>query len=433
MSLLKKRSILQSRHRSDVTYLDKSFLFPDKTLPKPKAKANTMIFPVFFLPVFFLLVACVSAQNCGFGIGSCGSGCCSRYGWCGTGSAWCGTGCQPAFGTCTLSSPPPPPPASTSSSPPPPATSSSPQPQPQPQPSSSAPISTNGQCSTNGARCPAGSCCSRYAWCGTDAAYCGTGCQPSFGTCLSSSSQVQQHPPSSTSSAPPPNGTNAPAGTIRVIQQCTVPNTVAITFDDGPYLYTQQIANAFSQAGGKVTFFVNGLNFGCIFDRAEALRAVFNAGHQIGSHTWSHPDLQTLSSAQIVDEMNRLNTAFSKIIGAVPTFMRPPYGSYNQATLDALRSVGITTVAMWDIDSGDSLGASVSEQRSRYNNAPLGISHNILHHETQARTANEMVPFIINWARQRNLRMVTVAECISQSNPYRNIISQGPRDSTWVC
>ena len=74
----------------------------------------------------------------------------------------------------------------------------------------------------------------------------------------------------------------------QIITQCTVPGTFALTFDDGPYTYTDKILDILRANGVKATFFVNGQNFGNINDpvnQARVRRAI-NEGHQIGSHTY---------------------------------------------------------------------------------------------------------------------------------------------------
>lgn len=220
-----------------------------------------------------------------------------------------------------------------------------------------------------------------------------------------------------------------------MIRNCVAPGTVAITFDDGPYSYTSQIAQQFSQAGGRVTFFMNGQNWACIYDHAEAVKAAFNAGHQIGSHTWSHKDLATLSSAGVSSEMDRLSAAFLKILGAVPVYMRPPYGSYNDATLSTLQSLRFKVVALWDVDPGDSLGATTAQQEAAYNAASTAVPHVVIQHETSQNTAQNVVPLIIRWAQQRNLRMVTVGECLGSPavDWYTNYVTPEARNPSWVC
>lgn len=69
------------------------------------------------------------------------------------------------------------------------------------------------------------------------------------------------------------------------ILSCTKPGIVALTFDDGPYLYTEQLLNSLVGSGMKVTFFLNGQNLGNINDNAALVQRMIADGHQVGSHT----------------------------------------------------------------------------------------------------------------------------------------------------
>ncbi|KAG8728915.1 Carbohydrate esterase 4 protein, partial [Ceratobasidium sp. 428] len=68
----------------------------------------------------------------------------------------------------------------------------------------------------------------------------------------------------------------------QVYSQCTKPNTVALTFDDGPWSYLNIIADTLSNAGAKGTFFFNGNNWGCIYDKnlASKVKYAYDKGHQ---------------------------------------------------------------------------------------------------------------------------------------------------------
>ena len=167
-----------------------------------------------------------------------------------------------------------------------------------------------GSCGTEFGPCSgAAPCCSAYGYCGADpAAFCGTGCQSAY---------------------------SAPGSCLRmpnVYTNCVVPGTIAITFDDGPYIYTASIAAQFTAAGANVTFFENGLNYACLFDYAEVVKNLTRSGHQIGSHTWSHANLSTLTSSEVATEINLLSIAFRKILGFSPAFLRPPYGDYRDVS-----------------------------------------------------------------------------------------------------
>src|SRR5579871_1483657 len=70
-----------------------------------------------------------------------------------------------------------------------------------------------------------------------------------------------------------------PYGTI--ITSCTVPGTFALTFDDGPYIYTDELLNLLASNGVKATFFVNGQNFANIFSFTSTVQRMVNDGHQI--------------------------------------------------------------------------------------------------------------------------------------------------------
>lgn len=70
-----------------------------------------------------------------------------------------------------------------------------------------------------------------------------------------------------------------------VFNQCTVPGTVALTFDDGPYIYTPQLLDTLSTHNVVATFFLNGVNKGSIAAFPDLVRRTLAEGHQLGSHS----------------------------------------------------------------------------------------------------------------------------------------------------
>jgi peptidoglycan/xylan/chitin deacetylase (PgdA/CDA1 family) len=100
-----------------------------------------------------------------------------------------------------------------------------------------------------------------------------------------------------------------------VITSCKVPGTVAMTFDDGPYKFTNQLLDQLKDAGVKATFFVNGHNIGDIYQYDWVVKRAYNEGHQIASHTWSHADLTRLSYNQIHRQMVQCKLLFGVSIG----------------------------------------------------------------------------------------------------------------------
>ena len=77
-----------------------------------------------------------------------------------------------------------------------------------------------------------------------------------------------------------------PRQAASVIFGCTTPNTVALTFDDGPFAYTDDVLDQLSAAGMHATFFLNGQNWASIYDYTSTVQRMNNEGHQIGSHTY---------------------------------------------------------------------------------------------------------------------------------------------------
>lgn len=80
-----------------------------------------------------------------------------------------------------------------------------------------------------------------------------------------------------------PNKRDLSAGIA--IYSCTVPGTIALTFDDGPFIYTESVLDQLASAGFAATFFLNGYNLGNIEDYQSTLDRMINEGHQVASHT----------------------------------------------------------------------------------------------------------------------------------------------------
>jgi peptidoglycan/xylan/chitin deacetylase (PgdA/CDA1 family) len=74
-----------------------------------------------------------------------------------------------------------------------------------------------------------------------------------------------------------------------ILERCVIPGTVALTFDDGPFVYTSDLLELLSAYGARSTFFLNGQNKGSFHGDAAVVRRIFEEGHQIGSHTYVSP------------------------------------------------------------------------------------------------------------------------------------------------
>lgn len=70
-----------------------------------------------------------------------------------------------------------------------------------------------------------------------------------------------------------------------VLNHCSIPGTVALTFDDGPYIYTAQMLDTLAQHGARATFFLNGHHHGHIDQFPDLVKRAHAEGHQLASHT----------------------------------------------------------------------------------------------------------------------------------------------------
>ncbi len=150
--------------------------------------------------------------------------------------------------------------------------------------------------------------------------------------------------------APGVIGTPVPA-----IQHAAAPNDISapivtLTFDDGPSTtLTPKLLQILATENIKAAFFVLGQRIEQ--GGAEIIRNASGQGHQIGNHSWDHPDLKTLSEAEIEDQLSKTQALIGKLSGP-KKFFRPPYGSQNAAVKKVAKKLGLTTV-LWTADSLD--------------------------------------------------------------------------------
>ncbi|KAK6584220.1 hypothetical protein PZA11_003950 [Diplocarpon coronariae] len=206
-----------------------------------------------------------------------------------------------------------------------------------------------------------------------------------------------------------------PVGTI--ITSCTVPGTVAVTFDDGPSIYTAQLLDTLATYGVKATFFIVGAWQNRPIDDPSQpwiplLRRMHNEGHQLALHTWTHPDLSTLPREDIHTEMVKTETAFMNIFGFCPTYFRPPYLSCNALCMEVAASFGYHILSI-DVDTKDyenQQTMSVSEGKF---DAGLDAGGNmVLAHDIHEQTVLTLTPYMLDGVLARGLRPVTAGECL---------------------
>jgi len=125
---------------------------------------------------------------------------------------------------------------------------------------------------------------------------------------------------------------------------------LALTFDDGPNdPHTLRLLEVLAKHEVKATFFMIGR---FVAERPEIARAVSQAGHIIGNHTYTHPNLFFASGAQLARELDDCEKALADAVGEHANLFRPPWGFRRPATLRAAAGRGLSTV-MWSVSAKD--------------------------------------------------------------------------------
>ncbi|WP_328744214.1 polysaccharide deacetylase family protein [Streptomyces sp. NBC_00285] len=128
---------------------------------------------------------------------------------------------------------------------------------------------------------------------------------------------------------------------------CQKVTCIALTFDDGPAApETATLLTYLAQYKARATFFTVGQN---VASHPELVHAEAAGGHEVGNHSWSHPDLTKLSPEQIAYQLGRTSAAIKAATGKEPVLFRPPYGAINAT----VRSATKLSPVLWDVDTED--------------------------------------------------------------------------------
>jgi len=128
------------------------------------------------------------------------------------------------------------------------------------------------------------------------------------------------------------------------------PGEIALTFDDGPNpIWTPRLLEILANHNLRATFFLVGRR--AQYEPA-LVRQIVSAGHLVGNHSWSHPNLALCSASRIADELARTSRTLEEITGAPIRFFRPPFGARRPEVLRAARSLGMTPV-LWNAMTSD--------------------------------------------------------------------------------
>ena len=189
---------------------------------------------------------------------------------------------------------------------------------------------------------------------------------------------------------------------------------IAMTFDDGPSAtLTPKLLDILATHHIKATFFVIGEN---VAEHPEIVARATREGHEIGNHSWSHPNLAKMSDASVRSQLQRTDDAIKSATGARPTLLRPPYGSITTREKRWIHDQFGYQIILWDVDPYDwkRPGPSVVRGRILKETRPGSI---VLSHDIHPGTI-EAMPSTLDALEAKGFKFVTVSELIRMAVPH---------------
>lgn len=176
---------------------------------------------------------------------------------------------------------------------------------------------------------------------------------------------------------------------------------VALTFDDGPSKYTEEILEILRENNAYGTFFVIGNK---VEIYKETMQKMVSYGNEIGNHSYNHKWLTKLTESDLQEQITKTQDIIYSVTGYTPTIIRPTYGSVSNKLQKQLS----LDIVMWTVDTSDwkykSTDRIVKEATSKTKDLDI-----ILMHDTHKRTAEALKKIIPELQRQ-GFKFVTVSE-----------------------
>ena len=189
---------------------------------------------------------------------------------------------------------------------------------------------------------------------------------------------------------------------------------IALTFDDGPHKkYTPEILDILSEYGVKATFFVIGKNCERF---PEIFRRELDEGHEVGNHTYSHPDIDKLSYNELMQELLATDETLIEIRGYKPRLFRLPGGKKNPQIEKIIIRLNYISVS-WNVDTRD-WKALPSQEISREILNKIKPGYIVLMHDYVVGKSGtpEALRTVIPALLEQGYKFVTVSELLDYKN-----------------
>ncbi|WP_442599547.1 polysaccharide deacetylase family protein [Neobacillus sp. D3-1R] len=166
------------------------------------------------------------------------------------------------------------------------------------------------------------------------------------------------------------------------------------------------------------TFFLEGR---WVQKNPDIAQMIVAAGHEIGNHSYTHPDMKILSASRTREEIIQTNKVIKATTGITPKWFGPPSGSFRDETVKIAAESGMGTI-LWSVDTIDWQKPSVDILLNRV----LGKVHNgalILMHPTES--TSKSLDTLIRSIKEKNLQIGTVSEVLDEKRMMKNNLNLG--------
>ena len=199
-----------------------------------------------------------------------------------------------------------------------------------------------------------------------------------------------------------------------------------MTFDDGPSAtLTPKLLDILAAHHIKATFFVLGE---MVAEHPEILARAAREGHEIASHSWSHPNFAKMSQESIRSQLQRTDDEIKSATGKRPTLFRPPYGSITERQKRWIHDEFGYDIILWDVDPLDwkRPGPAVVRNRILKETRPGSI---VLSHDIHPGTI-EAMPSTFDELEAKGFKFVTVSELLGMATPVTPHPKAEPAEKT---
>jgi peptidoglycan-N-acetylglucosamine deacetylase len=186
--------------------------------------------------------------------------------------------------------------------------------------------------------------------------------------------------------------------------------------------YLSQMVDTLKKHNVHATFFLEGR---WVQKNPELAQMIVAAGHEIGNHSYTHPDMKILSAPRIREELIQTNKVIKATTNVEPKWFAPPSGSYRDETVTIAAELGMRTI-MWSVDTIDWQKPTVDVLLNRV----LGKIHNgalVLMHPTDS--SAKSLETLITKIKEKNLQIGTVSEVLDEKRIMKNISSLSGQDN----